>query len=311
MGIGVIRRHHKLLFCWLLLAVTAFSGCRTMRSATNADNITAARSLTLDGMNAMHYGRPEQAETLLSMAVEQCPCDQRIRHHLATSMVKQGKLDEAIQQLEIAVDQTCQDPRLFVELGNLYLGKGDLQQATENAETALDLGRQNPSAWILLGRCQEARGDFQAALASFHRAAGFDEADPIVQLEIAKVYRSLERPLEALTALEVYGEALPSDQLSSEALLLTAATLTELKQYQSASQCLSQAAARPDATPEVWMALSKSFYNAGDSNMALGTAQQALRAFPNDSALADWMVNLERMDPSLKQTAAREVPRRF
>lgn len=282
-----------------------------MRSATNAGNITAARSLTLDGMNAMHYGRPEQAETLLRMAVEQCPSDQRIRQHLATSMVKQGKVDEAIQELEIAVDQTCQDPRLFVELGNLYLGEGDLQQATENAETALNLGRQNPSAWILLGRCQEARGDFQAALASFHRAAGFDEADPIVQLEIAKVYRSLERPLEALTALEVYAETLPSDEISSEALLLTADTLTALKQYQSASQCLSQAAARPDATADVWVALSKSFYNTGDTEMAIGTAQQALRAFPNDNAVADWLVNLQRMDRSIEQTAARVSPLRF
>ena len=282
-----------------------------MRSATNAGNITAARSLTLDGMNAMHYGRPEQAETLLRMAVEQCPSDQRIRQHLATSMVKQGKVDEAIQELEIAVDQTCQDPRLFVELGNLYLGEGDLQQATENAETALNLGRQNPSAWILLGRCQEARGDFQAALASFHRAAGFDEADPIVQLEIAKVYRSLERPLEALTALEVYAETLPSDEISSEALLLTADTLTALKQYQSASQCLSQAAARPDATSDVWVALSKSFYNTGDTEMAIGTAQQALRAFPNDNAVADWLVNLQRMDRSIEQTAARASPLRF
>lgn len=307
----MIPKHQKLLFYGLLITATSLSGCRTMRSATNADQITAARSLTLDGMNAMHYGRPEQAESLLSMAVEQCPSDQRIRHHLATSMVKQGKVDEAIQQLEIAVDQTCQDPRLFVELGNLYLGKGDLQQATENAETALDLGRQNPSAWILLGRCQEARGDFQKALASFHRAAGIDGADPEVQLEIAKVYRSLERPLEALTALEVYGEGLPSDQVSSEALLLTAATLTELKQHQSASQCLAQAAARPDATPEVWVALSKSFYNAGDTSMALGTAQQALQAYPNDSALTDWVVNLERMDPALKQTAARAVPLRY
>lgn len=282
-----------------------------MRSATNAGNITAARSLTLDGMNAMHYGRPEQAETLLRMAVEQCPSDQRIRQHLATSMVKQGKVDEAIQELEIAVDQTCQDPRLFVELGNLYLGEGDLQQATENAETALNLGRQNPSAWILLGQCQEARGDFQAALASFHRAAGFDEADPIVQLEIAKVYRSLERPLEALTALEVYAETLPSDEISSEALLLTADTLTALKQYQSASQCLSQAAARPDATSDVWVALSKSFYNTGDTEMAIGTAQQALRAFPNDNAVADWLVNLQRMDRAIERTAARASPRRF
>ncbi len=282
-----------------------------MRSASNPANIVAARSLTQNGMNAMHYGHTQQAESLLSQAVEKCPSDQRIRHHLASAMVKQGKFDEAIAQLETAVQQSCQDSRLFVDLGELYLIKGDATKAAWNAEKALEANRQNSEAWVLRGRCHEAQRDIPAALADYHRASGLDDAGPEVQLYIAKAYRQMERPLEALTALEVYSESFPSEQMPTEALLLTADTLAELKQYPSAQQVLQQASQRPDATPEVWIALSKSQFNAGKTNSAIGTAKEAMLVFPESSELVNWTASLENASPAIQQTASRSGALRY
>ena len=304
-------RQRKILFCSVLAALAACSGCRTMRSGNNPANVTDARLLTQNGMNAMHYGYTQQAESLLSQAVDKCPSDQRIRHHLASAMVKQGKYDEAIAQLETAVQQSCQDARLFVDLGELYLIKGDATKAAWNAEKALEANRQNSEAWVLRGRCHEAQRDVPSALADYHRASGLDDANPEVQLYIAKAYRQMGRPLEALTALEVYNESFPSEQIPTEALLLTANTLTELKQFPSAKQALQRASQRPDATPEIWLALSKLQFNAGETISAIGTAREAMLVFPENKELVNWTVSLETTPPAIQQTAARARAPRY
>ncbi len=264
-----------------------------MRSATGDANIAAARDLTFHGMTALHEGRADQAESLLTQAVEASPCDQRIRQHLATAMVQQGKVDAAIVQLETAIEQSCHDPRLYVELGNLYLLKKRPDQAGEYAAAALQINRQNPCAWMLQGRCEEQRGDLDAALASYHRAAGLEQVDPQVHIHLAETYRKLERPLQALNALELYSESFPADQVSLQAVMLTADTLLDLKQHQRAHEQLLMACQRPDANAATWLALSRAQSLSGTPTAALATARQAHQAFPGDPRIADWIARLE------------------
>jgi predicted Zn-dependent protease len=295
----------------MMLLLTACCGCRTMRSATGNADIATARDLTFHGMNALHYGRADQAESLLSQAVDASPCDQRIRQHLATAMVQQGKVDEAIEQLETAIEQCCHDPRLHVELGNLYLQKQQPGTAARYAAEALQINRQNPCAWILQGRCQQAGDDWQSALASFHRAAGLEQADPRVQIHIAETYRHLQRPLQALNALEVYSDNFPEDQVPMDAVLLTADTLMELKQTHRATEQLASATRRPDATAEVWLALGKAHARVGNDSAALVSARQARQLFPDNTQIRDWVASLKPVAPAWEQTAAAATGNRY
>lgn len=282
-----------------------------MRSATGDADIAAARDLTFHGMNALHYGRPDQAENLLSRAVEASPCDQRIRQHLASAMVQQGKVDLAIEQLEMAIDKSCQDPRLHVELGNLYLLKQQPATAAEHASVALRINRQNPCAWTLRGRCQEAQGDLESALASYHRAAGLENVDPQVQIHIAATYRRMGRPLQALNALQVYSENFASEQVPLDAILLTANTLSDLKQYQRATEHLAQATHRQDATPETWLALSRAHEMAGNTSAARLTARNAQQLFPNHVDLQTRVASLEQTESSVDRTASVPATNRY
>lgn len=263
-----------------------------MRNATSEANIASARDLTFHGMNALHQGESGQAESLLAQAVQACPDDQRIRQHLASAMVEQGKLDEAIAQLETALEHSHHDPRLLVELGNLHLLKQQPGQAMQYADAALRINRQIPCGWILKGRCEAARNSHESALASFHRAAGLNDVPAEVQVYLAETYRTMQRPMQALSALEVYSENFGADQMPMDAVMLMAETLVDLNQTQRAADQLAQATGRSDATSATWIALSQIQELAGDPSAALMTARNAVTVFPNDRDIQAWTASL-------------------
>ncbi|MGI9519418.1 MAG: tetratricopeptide repeat protein [Pirellulaceae bacterium] len=270
--------------CVILLV--ALSGCHSLRPGGHDANIAAVRDLTYHGLNALHQGQADQAENLLNQAAEACPEDQRIRQHLATALVEQGRVDEAIDQLQQAIENSPHDPRLYVELGELYLTRGRPGLALEHAMVALKIDRQMSRAWILRGRCEREQGDHHAALASFHRGATFDCVGTEVQFELARTYQLMQRPLQAMTSLEMYSEHFAADQLPMKAVLLHADTLADLNQYRQAADHLAAACRRSDATADVWLALSRTQQLLGDHSSAQLTARSAQHKFPADETIA-------------------------
>ncbi len=295
-----------LIFCGVVL-LTALTGCKSLRPGGKEANIAAVRDLTYHGLNALHHGRADQAEDLLQQAAEASPEDQRIRQHLAAALVQQGEVDEAIEQLKLAIEHSRHDPRLYVELGELYLAKGQPGLALQHAMVALKIDRQMCGAWILRGQCEREQGDHRAALASFHRGATFECAGPDVQFELARTYQKMQRPLQTLTALEMYSENFAADQLPMAAVMLNAETLTNLKQYRQAAEYLASASRRSDATSDVWVGLSRAQQLLGDQSGAQLTARSAEHKFPGDPVIAAWVQTLNSgadQPPAAERTAA-------
>ena len=278
--------------------LTPLAGCRSWRAATKAVDVASARNLTFHGLNALHRGDVGQAEALLKQAAEACPTDQRIRQHLATAMVQNGSVDGAIEQLQRALEHSPNDPRLHVELGKLYLGRNQIQPATKHADIALRIDRQSAIAWHLKGQCQTILGNLDEAISSYHRACNCDSASPSIQLQIAKIYRHQNRPLQALNALSLYNEKFPSDQVPLPAIVLMADTMADLNQHQRANTMLAQAVERTDATADTWLALSKTQANLGDFSEATMTTQRAAQLFPDSRPLQDWSTELASLSNS-------------
>ncbi len=275
-----------------------------MRSASHEANLGAVRDLTFQGVNALHHGQVDQAATLLQQAVQASPDDQRIRQHLADAMVQQGRVDAAIQQLQAAIESSPHDPRLYVELGTLHLSRNQPETALVCAESALKINRQLPCAWVLHGQCKESTRDLHAALASFHRAAALPDVSPDVQINIAQTYRSMDRPMQALNALELFTENYATDQIPESTVLLMADTLVDLKQTDRATEQLAQLTRRHDATPEAWLALSRIQSATGGTATALMTAQDASQLFPQDQRLIAWTNELSsQLDRPDRRTA--------
>ncbi len=297
----------------MTILVVATSGCCSWRNVTQETNTAAARDFTFHGLNALHRGDAQQAQSLLQQAAIASPKDQRIRQHLAISLAEQGKLDPAIQQLELAIEHSPHDPRLYVELGKLYYDKGDSQRALQHARVALKIDRQMAEAWVLKGRCEEQQNDFESALASFYRATGMPNAPADTHLDVARVCRNLRRPLQELTALDLYTEQFPKDQIPLDAVMQKAEALVNMQQYRRAVEQLADAARRSDATPEIWIGLSQAKSMSGEQSDAIMTAMRAAERFPGDAEIDKLLgfLNDANATGSPAQTAGLSSPSRF
>lgn len=287
--------------CLLTGLVVSATGCCSFGNRTNQANISTARELTSHGLSALYKGRADEATQLLSRACEANPEDCRIRHHLANSLVEQGQIESAIAQLKLAIEQSPDDPGLHVELGKLLLRQGQPFAARQQANLALGFNRQLSAAWLLRGQSERAAGQLDEAVDSLHRAAAYNDGCPATCLELAAAWIQKGEPLRALTTLEIHNSGFAEDQIPLDAVDLTGQALLALQQYDRAARMLAEATARPDATAEVWILLSRSQFLSGDYSSAQLTALSAQHAFPNHPGVVQWLSQLKSgADPSLQ-----------
>ncbi len=277
----------------IAISICSGPGCCQFRAAAIDGQIARARELTFHGLNALHHGRSDQAQQLLSQAVKRSPKNERIRQHLATALLDQGQVDQAVEQLQLALEHAPNDPELHVEIGNLYLIKKQPQLALQHAGLALQQNRQLAAAWVLKGRSQRDQDDLSGALVSFHRAANYESEVTDTQLEIASTCRRLGQPMRALTALELFAQQYPPQQIPTEVMRLTGMVLMELNQFERATETLAAATQAADASSEVWIALSRAQLGSGDESNARLTALTAARKFPGDGTIAAWIQDIE------------------
>ena len=278
----------------ILVLVSGLSGCCAWGKRACDQQIAQGRELTYDALNALHRGHVDRAETLLSEATEVCPNDQRIREHLAHTLVQKGDLDRAIVHMTQAVNSSGGDPRLHVELGRLYLTSRQPHIAYQHALKALQGNRQLAPAWALKGRAELENGQFETALASLHRSLGYDDQQTDVSMDIARTYQKLGRPGRALATIELLSKNFPPGQEPQHLVLLKGTTLVDLKQFGRAVECLAQGASRSDADAELLVQLSRAQHLAGELSNARLTARTAKDRFPDNQAVRQWVASLEK-----------------
>jgi Flp pilus assembly protein TadD len=265
----------------LLSAALSACGCRVLRRYKASDeSISAARQLSLQGLDAQQRGHWDRAEMLFAAAILKCPSDERARCGYAESLWQRGAASEAIDHMEEAARLSGDDPERLVRLGQMYRARGDLARAGRQADLAIAANPQLAKAWALRGSVLQAEGNRSEALANYHRALSYEESLPDVQLAIAEIYAQENRPQRALATLQALAASFAPSQVPPEVLVAEGRALVALGRPQDASRVLAQAARQPNPPIELLVELARTQMLAGEPSAARQTVAATLARDP-------------------------------
>jgi len=257
------------------------SGCRLPGAKGPVSrSLATSRQLCQQGVAAIERGQWEQAEQLLSEALEACSEDPDARRHYAEVLWHRGDGEAAVGELLKAARLAGDDAILHVRLAQMRLAMGQIELARQTAQHALDLNPKLSTAWAMRGRVRSAAGQPRLALADYHRALGLAPNDRAIQLEIAQLYRQLGQPRRALAALESLADTYSPGEEPQEVLYLEGLAYAALGRHDDAVESFSAALMRGQPTPEILYRLAKAEWDAGRPTHAEAAARQALSLDP-------------------------------
>jgi tetratricopeptide (TPR) repeat protein len=254
--------------CIFFLSIACAAGCTSLYRKPAADNVVAARQLSLRGIDALQQENWEEAEALFGRAIGACATDERAHCHYAEILWRRGASEQAIDHMEQAVRLSGGDPGLLIDVGEMYLARGDLARAAQQADRAIQSNRQLPGAWALRGDVLRKLGERDQALACFHRALSMQQHYPRVQLRVAEIYREQGRPHRTLSTLQTLADQFPPGQEPAEVLYQQGLALKDLGRYEDAVDSL--AAARNRGAPSADL-----LYHLGEAQMLTGDPSNA------------------------------------
>lgn len=243
-------------------------GCRSARSTPVDLNVASARELSFRGIDAMQQGDWDKAEQLLGKAVQTCATDVRSHRNYAEALWQRGAAESAIEHMEEAVRLSNGEPELLVRLGEMHLASGRLDAAAQQADLAIRRNRHLASAWALQGDVEFRRGRQEEALASYHRALGYEEHYPEVQMAVARVYQQSKRPHRMLATLESLEDQFPADQVPQDVYFMQGIALKQLGRYDQAIQTLAKAENAGRPTADMLFHIGEAYLLAGDHSNA-------------------------------------------
>lgn len=293
----------------LVLSAAGQCGCRAFRCHTSDEAVSAARDLSLQGLDAQQKGRSDQAEQLFAAAIQRCPQDERARCCYAEILWQRGAQDEAVEHMEEAVRLSGSDPQRRVQLGKMYLARGQVHQASVQADKATSANRESAAAWALHGDVLKAEGLRDEALASYHRALAIQQHYPEVQLALADLYGQQDRPQRALATLQALADHYPPDAIPSEVSYREGLVLRRLSRYQDAVEQLAAAVARGPATPDMHYELAQTQILAGNRNAAAESVAAGLALHPNHAGLSRLSGELGNRQGTVAQVSDERVIR--
>lgn len=268
----------------LLVAIDllAFSvGCRAISQYGESKQSIAARRLSRQGLEAMHAGQWDVAETLFSDALELTGTDDRAHWGLAESLWQRGEKQLALKHMEQAVRLSASDPRLMHRLGKMYLDLDRVADADRQSLAALQADRQSAEVWGLRGDCLVKLGDDDGALAAYHQALALQPYFPHVQLQIAELYRQQGRYDRLLATIDRLQDTLGTDTVCpARAHMLRGIALHHLQRYSDAERCFQSAIASDPSDPEPHLHLAALLLEQGDAQAARVPLQQAIALSP-------------------------------
>jgi tetratricopeptide (TPR) repeat protein len=293
----------------LAILAAAPCGCRIFHCARSDEAVSAARDLSLRGIDAQQKGHAGQAEELFAAAVQRCPHDERARCCYAEVLWQRGAQDEAVAHMEEAVRLSGSDPQRRVQLGKMYLARGQVHQASVQADKAIAANRQSAAAWALHGDVLRAEGLRSEALASYHRALSIQAHYPEVQLALADLYGQQNRPQRALSTLQALADHYPPDEVPAEVSYREGLVLRGLGRHQDAVERLATAVKRGPSTPDMLYELAQTQMLAGDRTAASQSVTTGLAMHPNHAGLTRLQGELGSREETVAQVSDERVIR--
>ncbi len=267
-------------------------GCRTLGSRSAAPAALAAcRDLTQQGTCAIEQGDWQQAEAILSKAVETNPHDDDARRNYAETLWRRGAHDEAIGQMSAALADGG-DAQARVRAGEMLLAIGKVDRAGQRADEALNQNPTLAAAWALRGRVGRARGEFDRALADLHRSLDFEPNDAGVLLDVAELYGRQNRPQRALATVQHLLDHCGSGDAAPQALYHQGLAYAQMQRHAEAADSLELAARKGAVDAELFFQLGRARSALGQTQIAREALRRALALDPNHGASAALMAEM-------------------
>lgn len=291
-----MRLPSRILLPIAFTVVTA--GCATLsRRGPDAEALATCRELSCQGVAAIESGEWEEAESLLTQAVEAVPTDVVSRRHLAEVLWQRGAMSEALVQMEAAARLDPTDAPLLVRNGEMLLATGSASEAMERVNRAIGLDPRLASAWALRGRVHWQLGNMDQALADLQRALKYAPGAPDVLLDLAALHRQRGKHQRCLTTLHHLFDTYSPGEEPQFALFLEGLTLADLDRWQDAAESFAAASQRGPANAEILYHLARAELNAGRPREATASAQQALQVDASHQPSRELLAQLARSAP--------------
>ena len=249
------------------------TGCARFSRNSEDQVRLESRQLTLRGKAAVQQERWQEAEEVLSRAVEIEPQSVQAHAQYGQTLWRLGHRDDALTHMREAIRLSGGDPQLMVQLGEMQLAENQFSAAAQSASVAIQARPYSAAAHALRAKILDSQGNLRDALAGYHRALSLQPDFPDVQLKVAEIYQRMNRPQRSLTMLAQLHDRYPPDQVPQEVLQLQGVALKSLGRYEDAIDRFVQAGRRGTMNAELFYQLAESHWHAGDQ----GNAQLAIR----------------------------------
>jgi len=287
-------RHLSLYLVGSVLTFVLAGGCHLAGSkGPVSKSLATCRQLSQQGIAAAERGQLTRAQRLLARAVSTYPLEPDARRNYADVLWQLGARDEAVAQLKEAAGLAGEDATIRARLAEMYLATGQIELAGRNANLAIDLDPNLRTAWAIRGDLARAQGELDRALADYHRALGYAPNDRRITLEIAELYRRMNRPDRALATLQSLADSYPHGEEPPRVLHLLGNSLVALGRYDEGIESLAAAVDRAGPTPELLCSLGEAELLAGRPSAAAAQVRQALALKPQHGPARQLLQRIE------------------
>jgi predicted TPR repeat methyltransferase len=159
------------------------------------------------------------------------------------ALFEQGQLEDAAGRYQAALALVPGRPSILANLGVTLCRLGRWPEAVATLTQATQADPEHRDAWVALGLSQEALSNWAGAVHALQQGVKLGAATAQIQLSLALCLLRLERPDEALKALD---RALALDPTLAEAWSQRGSVLRDAGQYAEAARCFEQALAHGD-----------------------------------------------------------------
>lgn len=282
------------------------SGCRALRAGGYTKDLSTARQLSLRGWDALEQSKLSDAETLFAEAIRQSPNDERAQWGFAEVLWHRGDQKGATAHMVQATELSGANPDLVVRLGQMYLDQKNYHQALQQADTALRARRDNAAAWALKGDVLRTLQDSTQAIDCYHRALIYKPDWPEVQVTVAELYQSMNRPERALATLDRLYDQRSIAHVPPRAQVLRGKALASLGEQNEARSCLRQAAHRLDSDQsELLCQIAELQLQLGDYVEARLCLSRSMEKDPNNPTA---LVVQRQLDESFQRLSSTVMP---
>ena len=195
--------------------------------------------------------------------------------YLAESEPDTASLAQAIHALEAAVKAQPGDVNAWIWLARAQIKASQIKEAASSVEQVLQLAPENNEAAVLQAEIALQQKSFQAAHEFAQSAVQASPKDPKTTLLLAKTFKSLNQPAEALEVLEA---ALPTAENPLPLQYERVNLIKSLQGAKAALDILNDLAVKYPEDATILTSLAQNQADLGDLQAAIQTAHTALKS---------------------------------